>query len=84
MPIARTSTVFDQFGGLEMKTAKLTGPAKDGKATKSRGAQDDVELIKLILEEHPGLKKRILEKIRVVRGLRGTSTEKSSDKSENT
>ncbi len=47
--------------------------AKQLKRGKSRGTQDDIELLKLIIEENPGLKKRVLEKIRIARSLSGGS-----------
>jgi hypothetical protein len=42
---------------------------------KPRGTHDDLEVLKMIIEEHPGLKKRILDKIRIQRSLSGRSSE---------
>ena len=63
-----------------MKQPKSAAAAKDFKSMKSRGTQDDVELLKLIIDEHPGLKKRILEKMRVTRAMQATSTGSKSPK----
>ena len=65
-----------------MKPPIPTSAIKDAKVTKARGTQDDLELIKLIIEEHPGLKKRILDKIRIVRALGGGTSSKSTETSE--
>ena len=35
-----------------------------GKEEKNRGTQDELEVLKIIIESHPGLKARVLSKIR--------------------
>jgi hypothetical protein len=43
-------------------------PARKGiLPEKQRGTQDDVEVIKLILDENPALRQRVLDKIKSVR-----------------
>jgi hypothetical protein len=59
-----------------------SGQGREAKNSKSRGTQDDIEVLKLIIEEHPGLKKRILEKIRIARGLKGPSSESETSSKE--
>jgi hypothetical protein len=63
-----------------MKSANSAQKPKDAKTTKQRGTTDDIELIKLILEENPALKKRILEQIRVVRALSASSSKRLAEK----
>ena len=35
-----------------------------GEEEKNRGTQDELEVLKIIIESHPGLKARVLSKIR--------------------
>lgn len=44
---------------------------------KSRGAKDDFEALKIILEDHPNLRSRVLHKLREVREARNQDTTKS-------
>jgi hypothetical protein len=53
----------------EKKTGKAVA-APGGKkilAEKQRGTEDDVEIIKLILDENPALRQRVLDKIKAIR-----------------
>jgi hypothetical protein len=49
---------------------KKSKPAKGGKGLsgeKDRGTQDDIEILKLILDENPALRQRVLDKMRAIR-----------------
>jgi|GEM_PF-2124750 hypothetical protein len=50
--------------------AKKSAAAPGGKkilAEKQRGTDDEVEVIKLILDENPALRQRVLDKIKAIR-----------------
>lgn len=52
----------------EKKKNSSSAPARKGiLPEKQRGTQDDVEVIKLILDENPALRQRVLDKIKSVR-----------------
>ncbi|NDE16126.1 hypothetical protein EBZ80_14460 [bacterium] len=51
----------------EKKTSKQPPAQKGMLPEKQRGTQDDVEVIKLILDENPALRQRVLDRIKAVR-----------------
>ncbi len=53
----------------DQKTKKSTAAPGGRKilAEKQRGTDDDVEVIKLILDENPALRQRVLDKIKAIR-----------------
>jgi hypothetical protein len=66
LPFKPIIQMMQSFGGVAMSESEKSGLKK--RQSKERGAVDEVEAITVIINNTPGLKARVLDRIRSVRG----------------